>query len=147
MALIVVVSLGDALLSRHTSRHREADLGRWLQHELGPLESVVADKDSSTVGYFAKGTNPRTLLNYEPVEDIVFQLRPDMLILHAPMFASWPREYQEVVARSCAASGLHYMQVDASHAAQENYVIFTSRGPREQATPIVPPDLAARASH
>ena len=127
MALIVVVSLGDALLSRHTSRHREASLGRWLQRELGPLESVVADKDSSTVGYFAKGTNPRTLLNYEPVEDIVFQLRPDMLILHAPMFASWPREYQEVVARSCAASGLHQIHVDDSHAGHEEFLIFASR--------------------
>ncbi|MBT4863698.1 MAG: hypothetical protein HON53_01075 [Planctomycetaceae bacterium] len=83
-ALVVVmtlVSCGDAITSSHKSRQRQASLGRWLNGEYGPFETVLVDNAATRIGYYAKGTIPEVCQDQLQFSELLNQQRPTLVVV------------------------------------------------------------------
>ena len=81
VVVMTLVSCGDAITSSHKSRQRQASLGRWLNAEYGPFETVLVDNAATRIGYYAKGTIPEVCQNQLQFSELLNQQRPTLVIV------------------------------------------------------------------
>jgi len=119
--VMALVSCGDAITSSHKSRQRQASLGRWLNAEYGPFDTVMVDTAATRIGYYSRGTIPGVCYNLVQFSERLDQQQPT-LIIHSEGF----RDVDDPSYERDSANLKHAYRVPSSvlHPHDDGFVIY-----------------------
>ncbi|MGH7127512.1 MAG: hypothetical protein ACREIV_03020, partial [Planctomycetaceae bacterium] len=127
MITLVALFWTDALTSQHPRRDAHARLGRWMRRELGPLRSVVVDRSSCRVGYFAQETIPQIGAEDRPMRTLLAEETPELVILSVKNNPSY--QSPELIAW-LESQGLMRLDTADLPYDREEFIVLTRRLPR-----------------
>ncbi len=124
VAAFVIAGTCSAMLSEHPSRDAQIALGKWLRNELGDSDRVLTDIPSARVGYVLKGSLPTLRFARQPLDAMLTEYDPQVVIFTAQELAVWRPAVQQSVIKQLAGRGLYPVKLPEPSRLHKNYLVF-----------------------
>jgi len=124
--VLLAAGWAEALLTHHSHRHREAQLGRWIAHHSGRFDSVVADFNSVRPAYAAGRGMPDVVTFDEFYEQRFDRTPPDLAIFYPDGFR---KELLPHLIIRAAELGLTPLDLAGFARGKTDFVVFVRTRP------------------
>ncbi len=117
----------DAFTSHHFKREEQIKLGKWLHKNMPEVKTILVDRNSTRIGYYAQGSSPQANYHHALFSDLIKKNPPDLVIFSKELVSDY---FKKNTTKLVKPLGLEPIDTSLLHPLAKNYLILAKQPPR-----------------